>query len=1015
MAEPTLSLTRDQVRQRIALFLGFGMRIEDWDADQVQQIDLVLTDGLGRFYRPVTEGKTVYEWSFLKPTASLTLIVGTSTYDLPDDCDGAVDRFFLTTGADPGPLLQIPVDELLIQQANDSNTGTPKYFAVRPKAGGPNSLISRRWEVIFFPTPNEAATARYHYPVNPDAPGTGANNPYLLGGSAHSQTIVASCLAVAEMLLKPMSTAMGEEFARRMAASIAADERITEQISKSVWSVYKPPTGHRDWFRRAIAGKKYGKFNLLNLTHDEECEVELILSRALDRFYTPPALPGREGESSSAHRWSFLCPVASLTVSAGISTYTLPSDFREIIGPLRYPAGSGLRSIFQVDESVIALRAAQDATPGTALEFAIRPKTTDGSAHQTWELLLGPTPPMSTVLTYKYARKPVPLTSLNPYPYGGVEHAETIHAACMCVITEGTEAYAGCMAVFMERMTASIAVDQKLADSVPQDTQTWMATEPPVGHRDWFLRAIAGKKWGKWNLFSLKNNEEGEAELILARGLNRFYFPPGTPVAEGATKPPHRWSFLSPIASLSITAGVSTYDLPADFREIAGPLRFPAGSGRRSISQIDEKTIAARVASDATQGIPTEFAIRPKASTGSDHQTWEIILSPTPSVTTTLTYPYARNPAPLTTTSPYPYGGVEHAETIHASCMCVIAEGTDQYGASFNVFLERLTASVAADKANSQADASETWSMVAPTFGSYDWLAQQIASELKLSLDPGVWTVAQTRQIDLVAQRGIQTFLMPELSPFPHHRSHRWSFLFSTGRVVTVAPYSTGTIAVTAGVVTLTGGVWPNWTSNGDLLVGGRYYSILAVLSQTQLQLADTSATAAGGSTYSLYQRSYDLPANVQSIVGDLTLQFGVGQSITIKLKGEQEIREGRARTVSPGFPQIAATIPGDEPGKLKLALWPYVDAIYDITFKFKIAGADAGPGDLLPGGRQHAETVLHSCLMLVTPKHADRFEKLLAASIEMDQVEQGPESVGPINDEYWPGYDRQVVINNML
>lgn len=68
----------------------------------------------------------------------------------------------------------------------------------------------------------------------------------------------------------------------------------------------------------------------------------------------------------------------------------------------------------------------------------------------------------------------------------------------------------------------------------------------------------------------------------------------------------------------------------------------------------------------------------------------------------------------------------------------------------------------------------------------------------------------------------------------------------------TSTPYTTGTIGIAAGVVTLSGGTWPNWAANGRLTVSGTTYTVNTRDSNTQLTLTNLSVTVTAGTSYSL-------------------------------------------------------------------------------------------------------------------------------------------------------------------
>ncbi len=77
----------------------------------------------------------------------------------------------------------------------NTTTGRPQLCAVRWKYS--DSTAGHRAEMIFWPTPDSAYILYYRYLFLPDA--LDASNLYHLGGMAHSETLLESCLAVAEM------------------------------------------------------------------------------------------------------------------------------------------------------------------------------------------------------------------------------------------------------------------------------------------------------------------------------------------------------------------------------------------------------------------------------------------------------------------------------------------------------------------------------------------------------------------------------------------------------------------------------------------------------------------------------------------------------------------------------------------------------------------------------------------------------------------------------------------------
>lgn len=64
--------------------------------------------------------------------------------------------------------------------------------------------------------------------------------------------------------------------------------------------------------------------------------------------------------------------------------------------------------------------------------------------------------------------------------------------------------------------------------------------------------------------------------------------------------------------------------------------------------------------------------------------------------------------------------------------------------------------------------------------------------------------------------------------------------------------YSTGTVTIVLGEVTLAGGTFPTYAAEGELTVGGATYTVDSYTDATHITLVNLLATAAGGSSYSL-------------------------------------------------------------------------------------------------------------------------------------------------------------------
>ena len=114
--------------------------------------------------------------------------------------------------------------------------------------------------------------------------------------------------------------------------------------------------------------------------------------------------------------------------------------------------------------------------------------------------------------------------------------------------------------------------------------------------------------------------------------------------------------------------------------------------------------------------------------------------------------------------------------------------------------------------------------------------------------------------------------------------AHRWSYYYDESRIITNAPFTTGTIEYehSGGTferqVILTGGTWPDFARNAVILIDNVHYEISERKSSTVLTLTfrqNPGADIAAGTTFILYQDTYPMPTDFVS-AGDL---FDVNQT----------------------------------------------------------------------------------------------------------------------------------------
>lgn len=228
MAEPTLNLKMSDLASQVGFYLGYGLGVEGgqraWTDRQQRSIDMILASGLRQFYKPPVDGGGHWEWSFLRPSATFTLAAGGTEIEMPSDFGWPEGP--ITASADGSSWWPVEVtNEGLVRQmaaVSPSTTGPPQAVAVAPQKGtGP--ARAPKTNLVFFPAADREFTIRTQYELLPDA--LTPASPWAYGGAAHAETLLESCLAIAEQRLDNTMGVHTQKFQMMLAASISADRK----------------------------------------------------------------------------------------------------------------------------------------------------------------------------------------------------------------------------------------------------------------------------------------------------------------------------------------------------------------------------------------------------------------------------------------------------------------------------------------------------------------------------------------------------------------------------------------------------------------------------------------------------------------------------------------------------------------------------------------------------------------------------------------------------------------------
>lgn len=116
-------------------------------------------------------------------------------------------------------------------------------------------------------------------------------------------------------------------------------------------------------------------------------------------------------------------------------------------------------------------------------------------------------------------------------------------------------------------------------------------------------------------------------------------------------------------------------------------------------------------------------------------------------------------------------------------------------------------------------------------------------------------------------QRDIRTAIHKAYAEVTQIRD--WAYYHVHGRVITQAPYSTGTVTASGTTVTLSSGTWPAWAATGAYLKVGEEICRVASRTSNSVIVLDSVLKLKANVTaqpYTLYRTVYPLPADFRNL-----------------------------------------------------------------------------------------------------------------------------------------------------
>lgn len=225
--ESTLADTYRDVIGSLGFEAGWGRGPDngdpEWDSDQFTTLKLIMKSGLRQFYKPPPDQAGVsHQWSFLSPFVRLALASGQRELRMPRDFGGVEGNVYVASanaGGTPG-ICQVGGGVRALYAVYPNSTGRPAVADI--EALRTSGADGQKWQMVFYPEPNADYTIEFYYSILGEM--LTGDLPFAYGGPDHSETILASCLAVWENRIDDIPNGPRyQHWRERLAASISID------------------------------------------------------------------------------------------------------------------------------------------------------------------------------------------------------------------------------------------------------------------------------------------------------------------------------------------------------------------------------------------------------------------------------------------------------------------------------------------------------------------------------------------------------------------------------------------------------------------------------------------------------------------------------------------------------------------------------------------------------------------------------------------------------------------------
>lgn len=190
-----LRLTYSDIYTRISNFLGLTTTGTAPTLTDLTTCKDICMRGLRRFLYPIDDRTGDYwEWSFLRPLHTITLLDGKWRYQLPEDFSSIITDPTYSEDDNFKQMAKTTPDNIMNLMAAGDVDYAPYYYSIVTSEYDPE--IGEFDEIWFYPKSDSSYRIQFYYKSDPIKVENAAE--FLPGGVKSTEAILENCLAIAE-------------------------------------------------------------------------------------------------------------------------------------------------------------------------------------------------------------------------------------------------------------------------------------------------------------------------------------------------------------------------------------------------------------------------------------------------------------------------------------------------------------------------------------------------------------------------------------------------------------------------------------------------------------------------------------------------------------------------------------------------------------------------------------------------------------------------------------------------